>query len=187
MDSLVSGEQIQAVSYQLAPLSPKGLGFAVDAIGIALAIIGIIAISLRLYARLGFSVGLSRSLGPDDVLAILGTVSCPLSTAGVPAEAKGSRSSVSAMLTIECQPAHIRRCGCVRCLCHPLRSRHTRPGPFFTTLPDSSCRIHSVLGSFVSFLVQHDQVCYRIHLHATGCTKTVCHPNVYQHVRYGSC
>ncbi|KAH8757243.1 hypothetical protein F5883DRAFT_632067 [Diaporthe sp. PMI_573] len=74
MDSLVSGEQIQAVAYQLAPLSPKGLGFAVDAIGIALAIIGIIAISLRLYARLGFSVGLSRSLGPDDVLAILGTL-----------------------------------------------------------------------------------------------------------------
>lgn len=75
MESLVSGEQLQAVADQLAPLFPTGLGFAIDAIGIALGIIGIIVISLRLYARLGFSVGLSRSLGPDDVLAILGTVS----------------------------------------------------------------------------------------------------------------
>lgn len=86
MDSLASGENLQAAANQLAPLTPIGLGFAIDAIGIALGFIGIIAISLRLYVRFGFSAGLSRSLGPDDVLAVLGTVSCPFPTANLPTE-----------------------------------------------------------------------------------------------------
>lgn len=89
MDSLASGEQIQAVAYQLASLSPKGLSFAIDAIGIALGIIAIIALSLRLYVRLGFSAGLSRPLGPDDFLAVFGTVSCPFRATNVPAGAEG--------------------------------------------------------------------------------------------------
>ncbi|POS76617.1 hypothetical protein DHEL01_v204982 [Diaporthe helianthi] len=74
MDSLASGEQIQAFAYQLAPLSPKGLGLAIDVVGIALGIIGIIALSLRLYVRLGFSAGPNRSLGPDDFLTVFGTL-----------------------------------------------------------------------------------------------------------------
>lgn len=86
MDSLASGENTQAIADQLAPLTPIGLGFAIEAIGIALGIIGLIAISLRLYVRFGFSAGLSRSLGPDDVLAVLGTVSCPFPTATLPAK-----------------------------------------------------------------------------------------------------
>ncbi|KAG8157809.1 hypothetical protein KVR01_012471 [Diaporthe batatas] len=74
MDSLASGEQIQAVAYQLPSLSPKGLSFATDAVGIALGVIAIIALFLRLYVRLGFSTGLSRPLGPDDYLAAFGTL-----------------------------------------------------------------------------------------------------------------
>jgi hypothetical protein len=75
MDPVVSGGQLQAAADQLAPLSPKGLGFAIDAIGIALGVFAIIALSLRLYARFGLSERLGRSLRPDDTLAILGTVS----------------------------------------------------------------------------------------------------------------
>lgn len=139
MDSLASGEQIQAVAYRLASLSPKGLSFAIDAIAIALGLIAIIALSMRLYVRLGFSAGLSRPLGPDDFLAVFGTVSCPSGATTLPAGARGAPLSISAMeLTRDCQPAHILRCDRVHRLRHPLWARYTGLRTSFATLSDSS-------------------------------------------------
>lgn len=77
MDSLLSGEEMQAGAYQLAPLAPRGFGLAIETVAISLGIVGIIVISLRAYVRLGFSVGMSRSWGIDDILAVIGTVSSP--------------------------------------------------------------------------------------------------------------
>lgn len=84
MASSVSGEETQAVAYQLAPLAPKGFGLAIEWLAISLGIIGLIVISLRAYAR--FTGGLGRSWGLDDVLAVIGNVSSPLhnQTAGIP-------------------------------------------------------------------------------------------------------
>ncbi|KAI3394180.1 hypothetical protein diail_3135 [Diaporthe ilicicola] len=75
MAFLVSRQETQADVYQLAPLTPEGLGFAVEAVAIALGIASLIVISLRVYARLALSGLLSRSSGLDDTLAVIGTVS----------------------------------------------------------------------------------------------------------------
>lgn len=79
MDSLLSGEETQAAAYQLVPLAPQGFGLAVEVVAISLGIISFLVISLRAYARLGFSVGLGRSWGLDDILAVIGTVSSSFS------------------------------------------------------------------------------------------------------------
>lgn len=90
MDSLLSGEQMQASAYRLAPLAPEGFGLAIEVVAICLGIIGLIVISLRAYVRLGLSVGLSRSWGLDDILAVIGTVSSPFSPTNVPEQESSS-------------------------------------------------------------------------------------------------
>lgn len=127
MDSLLSGEETQADAYQLVPLAPKGFGLAIEVVAISLGIISFIVVSLRAYARLGFSVGLGRSWGLDDVLAVIGTVSPSFSISKI-AQRKCQCSFVTAMwLTIERLPAYVRGCGRVRRLGHPLRTRRAGP------------------------------------------------------------
>lgn len=77
MASSVSGEETQADAYQLVPLAPKGFGLAIEWVAISLGIISLIVISLRAYVR--FSGGSGRSWGLDDILAVIGNVSHPLS------------------------------------------------------------------------------------------------------------
>lgn len=77
MASSVSGEETQADAYQLVALAPKGFGLAIEWVAISLGIIGLVVISLRAYAR--FSGGLGRSWSLDDILAVIGNVSSPLS------------------------------------------------------------------------------------------------------------
>lgn len=101
MDSLLSGEEMQAGAYQLLPLTPRGFGLAIEAVAISLGVIGIIIISLRAYVRFGFSVGLSRSWGIDDILAVIGAVSSLFPTTNVPVKSLFSLT-LSMKLTIDC-------------------------------------------------------------------------------------
>lgn len=80
MDSLLSGEEMQASAYQLVPLAPRGFGLAIEVVAISLGIVAIIVMSLRASVRLGFSARLSRAFGLDDILAVIGSVSLPFST-----------------------------------------------------------------------------------------------------------
>lgn len=127
MDSLLSGEETQADAYQLVPLAPKGFGLAIEVVAISLGVISFIVVSLRAYARLGFSVGLGRSWGLDDILAFIGTVSPSFSISKI-SQPKLRCSMVSAMwLTIERLPAYVRGCDRFRHLGHALWTRRAGP------------------------------------------------------------
>lgn len=71
----MSGEQIQALVYQLEPINPTGLGRAVEVVAICLGIICAIVVSLRVWVRAGLSGASTRTWGLEDYLAVVGTVS----------------------------------------------------------------------------------------------------------------
>lgn len=71
----MTGEQISAIAYQLEPLTPKGLGPAVEFIAIVFGIVCVIVVGLRIYVRAGLSGASTRLWGVEDWLAVIGTVS----------------------------------------------------------------------------------------------------------------
>lgn len=73
----MSGEQIQALVYELGPLNPKGLGHAVEIVAILLGVVCALVVSLRVYVRAGLSGASTRTWGVEDYLAVIGTVSLP--------------------------------------------------------------------------------------------------------------
>lgn len=75
MAASMSGEQIQALVNQLEPISPTGLGKAVEVVAICLGVICAIVVSLRVYVRAGLSGASTRTWGVEDYLALVGTVS----------------------------------------------------------------------------------------------------------------
>ncbi|KAF9870235.1 integral membrane protein [Colletotrichum karsti] len=74
MAASMTGEQISAIAYQLEPLTPKGLGPAVEFIAIVFGIICVIVVGLRIYVRAGLSGASTRLWGIEDWLAVVGTV-----------------------------------------------------------------------------------------------------------------
>jgi hypothetical protein len=74
MDSM-TGEQIQALANDLPPLTPKGLGSAVEVVACLFGAISLLAVSLRIYVRSGCSVASSRHWGIEDYLVLAGIVS----------------------------------------------------------------------------------------------------------------
>lgn len=77
MAASVSGEQIQALVYELEPLKPTGLGRAVEVVAILLGVVCVLVVSLRVYVRAGLSGASTRTWGAEDFLAVVGTVSFP--------------------------------------------------------------------------------------------------------------
>lgn len=77
MAASMSGEQIQALVYQLEPINPTGLGRAVEVVAICLGVLCAIIVSLRIYVRAGLSGASTRIWGIEDYLAVVGTVSFP--------------------------------------------------------------------------------------------------------------
>lgn len=73
----MSGEQIQALVYELEPLNPTGLGRAVEVVAILLGVVCVLVVSLRVYVRAGLSGASTRTWGAEDFLAVVGTVSSP--------------------------------------------------------------------------------------------------------------
>ncbi|VUC30765.1 unnamed protein product, partial [Clonostachys rosea] len=71
MDSM-TGEQIQALANALPSLTPKGLGRAVEVVAILFGVISLIAVSLRIWVRSGFSVASARHWGIEDYMVLLG-------------------------------------------------------------------------------------------------------------------
>ncbi|CAG9940078.1 unnamed protein product [Clonostachys rosea f. rosea IK726] len=71
MDSM-TGEQIQALANDLPPLTPKGLGSAVEVVACLFGAISLLAVSLRIYVRSGCSVASSRHWGIEDYLVLAG-------------------------------------------------------------------------------------------------------------------
>ncbi|KAF5491535.1 hypothetical protein CGCS363_v010621 [Colletotrichum siamense] len=74
MAATTTGEQISAIAYQLEPLTPKGLGPAVEFIAIVFGIVCVIVVGLRIYVRAGLSGASTRLWGVEDWLAVIGTV-----------------------------------------------------------------------------------------------------------------
>lgn len=69
------GEALQAEAYKLGPLTPGGVGPAVEGVAILMGILSIIVVSLRVWVRSGYSDASTRLWGPEDYLAVFGTVS----------------------------------------------------------------------------------------------------------------
>ncbi|KAH0437136.1 integral membrane protein [Colletotrichum camelliae] len=74
MAATMTGEQISAIAYQLEPLTPKGLGPAVEFIAIVFGIVCVIVVGLRIYVRAGLSGASTRLWGVEDWLAVIGTI-----------------------------------------------------------------------------------------------------------------
>lgn len=74
MAASMSGEQIQALVYELEPLNPTGLGRAVEVVAILLGVVSVLVVSLRVYVRAGLSGASTRAWGAEDFLAVIGTV-----------------------------------------------------------------------------------------------------------------
>ncbi|KAJ0376859.1 hypothetical protein COL26b_004912 [Colletotrichum chrysophilum] len=74
MAATMTGEQISAIAYQLEPLTPKGLGPAVEFIAIVFGIVCVIVVGLRIYVRAGLSGASTRLWGVEDWLAVIGTL-----------------------------------------------------------------------------------------------------------------
>lgn len=79
MEESMTGEEIQDLVNKLPPITPGGMGRAVQAVAILLGIISVVVVSLRVYVRAGLSGASSRLWGPEDYLAVIGTVSLPSS------------------------------------------------------------------------------------------------------------
>lgn len=75
MAATMTGDQISAIAYQLEPLTPNGLGPAVEFIAIVFGIACVIVVGLRIYVRAGLSGASTRLWGIEDWLAVIGTVS----------------------------------------------------------------------------------------------------------------
>lgn len=73
----MSGEQIQALVYELDQLNPTGLGRAVEVVAILLGVVCALVVSLRVYVRAGLSGASTRTWGVEDFLVVIGTVSSP--------------------------------------------------------------------------------------------------------------
>ncbi|POS72773.1 hypothetical protein DHEL01_v208833 [Diaporthe helianthi] len=74
MAASMSGEQIQALVNQLEPISPTGLGRAVEVVAILLGVVCTVVVSLRVYVRAGLSGASTRIWGVEDYLALIGTL-----------------------------------------------------------------------------------------------------------------
>ncbi|TDZ14639.1 hypothetical protein Cob_v012517 [Colletotrichum orbiculare MAFF 240422] len=74
MAASMTGEQIQALANQLQPLTPKGLGPAVEYLAIIFGVISVIVVALRVYVRAGLSGASTRLWGVEDYLAVIGTI-----------------------------------------------------------------------------------------------------------------
>ncbi|KAH8763606.1 hypothetical protein F5883DRAFT_676241 [Diaporthe sp. PMI_573] len=74
MAASMSGEQIQALVYQLEPINPTGLGRAVEVVSVCLGVICTIVVSLRVWVRAGLSGASTRTWGVEDYLAVVGTL-----------------------------------------------------------------------------------------------------------------
>jgi hypothetical protein len=74
MDEM-TGEQIQALAYDLPPVTPKGLGPAVEITAIFFGIICVIVVALRIYVRAGLSGASVNHWGVEDYLVVIGAVS----------------------------------------------------------------------------------------------------------------
>ncbi|GKT60228.1 integral membrane protein [Colletotrichum tofieldiae] len=72
MAASMTGEQIQAIAYELPPLDPKGLAAGVEFVAIVLGIISVIIVSLRIYVRAGLSGASTALWGIEDYLAVVG-------------------------------------------------------------------------------------------------------------------
>ncbi|KAM0425288.1 hypothetical protein ACHAPT_009344 [Fusarium lateritium] len=73
MDSM-TGEEIRALANKLEPLSPKGLGPAVQVVAIVFGIISVVVVTLRVFVRAGLSGASTRLLGTEDYLAVLAVI-----------------------------------------------------------------------------------------------------------------
>lgn len=73
----MTGEQIQDLANKLEPLTPKGLGPAVEVVALVFGTISVISVSLRVYVRAGLSGASTRLLGIEDYMAVLAIVSYP--------------------------------------------------------------------------------------------------------------
>jgi hypothetical protein len=71
----LTGGQIQALAYELPPVSPKGLGPAVEITAILFGIICVIVVALRVYVRAGLSGASVNHWGLEDYLVVIGAVS----------------------------------------------------------------------------------------------------------------
>jgi hypothetical protein len=73
MDEM-TGEQIQALAYDLPPVTPKGLGPAVEITAIFFGIICVIVVALRIYVRAGLSGASVNHWGVEDYLVVIGAL-----------------------------------------------------------------------------------------------------------------
>lgn len=73
--SSMTGEEIAAYAYSLPPLTPKGLGPGVIFVALLMGVTSLLVVSLRAWVRAGYSGASTRTWGPDDYLAVGGTVS----------------------------------------------------------------------------------------------------------------
>lgn len=73
------GEALQLAAYQLGPLTPGGVGPAVEGVAVLMGVLSIIVVSLRVWVRSGYSDASTRIWGPEDYLAICGTVRTSIS------------------------------------------------------------------------------------------------------------
>lgn len=73
--SLGQGELIKAAADALGPLTPGGVGPAVEGVAIFFGIVSIVVAILRIWVRSGFSDASIKVWGPEDYLVVLGTVS----------------------------------------------------------------------------------------------------------------
>ncbi|KAH6967571.1 hypothetical protein BKA56DRAFT_497580 [Ilyonectria sp. MPI-CAGE-AT-0026] len=74
MVTSMTGEQIRDLANKLEPLTPNGLGPAVEIVAIVFGIISVISVSLRVYVRAGLSGASTRLLGVEDSLAVLAII-----------------------------------------------------------------------------------------------------------------
>ncbi|OLN95218.1 hypothetical protein CCHL11_08126 [Colletotrichum chlorophyti] len=74
MAATMTGQQIQALANDLEPLTPKGLGPAVEHVAIIFCIICVVIVSLRIYVRAGISGASTRLWGLEDLLAVVATL-----------------------------------------------------------------------------------------------------------------
>lgn len=69
------GEALQEEAYKLGPLKPGGVGPAVEGVAVLMGILSIVVVGLRVWVRSGYSNASTRLWGPEDYLAVFGTVS----------------------------------------------------------------------------------------------------------------